>query len=394
MRINRFESFVVGNPTPELGGPYWIFVKLETACGIVGYGEIYGVPFSPSVVEKMAADVFARRFLNEDPRRVEFLCRRARADNYAPRPDASLVATLSALEIACLDIAGKACGLPIHDFLGGKTRARLRAYTYLYPEAGDKTCVYADPAQAARRAADCRDLGFTAVKFDPLDKYGAFDPRQLRLAEISRARLFAREIRAAVGDDCDLLFGSHGQMTAAAAIRLARELEPFLPLWFEEPTPPECPAAAAAVARATSIPIATGERLSTAHDFARVLDCDAAAILQPNLGRVGGIGEAKKIAALAEMRHAQIAPHLYCGPIAAAANIQLAAAIPNFLILESIKTMDGFCGEVLKTPLRWEKGDIVVPDAPGLGVELNEKVARAHPWRGEGLHLNPRLAPD
>ena len=394
MRINRFESFVVGNPTPELGGPYWIFVKLETACGIVGYGEIYGVPFSPSVVEKMAADVFARRFLNEDPRRVEFLCRRARADNYAPRPDASLAATLSALEIACLDIAGKACGLPIHDFLGGKTRARLRAYTYLYPEAGDKASVYADPAQAARRAADCRDLGFTAVKFDPLDKYGAFDPRQLRLAEISRARLFAREIRAAVGDDCDLLFGSHGQMTAAAAIRLARELEPFLPLWFEEPTPPECPAAAAAVARATSIPIATGERLSTAHDFARVLDCGAAAILQPNLGRVGGIGEAKKIASLAEMRHAQIAPHLYCGPIAAAANIQLAAAIPNFLILESIKTMDGFCGEVLKTPLRWEKGDIVVPDAPGLGVELNEKVARAHPWRGEGLHLNPRLAPD
>ena len=394
MRINRFESFVVGNPTPELGGPYWIFVKLETACGIVGYGEIYGVPFSPSVVEKMAADVFARRFLNEDPRRVEFLCRRARADNYAPRPDASLAATLSALEIACLDIAGKACGLPIHDFLGGKTRARLRAYTYLYPEAGDKTCVYADPAQAARRAADCRDLGFTAVKFDPLDKYGAFDPRQLRLTEISRARLFAREIRAAVGDDCDLLFGSHGQMTAAAAIRLARELEPFLPLWFEEPTPPECPAAAAAVARATSIPIATGERLSTAHDFARVLDCGAAAILQPNLGRVGGIGEAKKIAALAEMRHAQIAPHLYCGPIAAAANIQLAAAIPNFLILESIKTMDGFSAEILKTPLRWEKGDIVVPDAPGLGVELNEKVARAHPWRGEGLHLNPRLAPD
>ena len=250
------------------------------------------------------------------------------------------------------------------------------------------------PAQAARRAADCRDLGFTAVKFDPLDKYGAFDPRQLRLAEISRARLFAREIRAAVGDDCDLLFGSHGQMTAAAAIRLARELEPFLPLWFEEPTPPEYPAAAAAVARATSIPIATGERLSTAHDFARVLDCGAAAILQPNLGRVGGIGEAKKIAALAEMRHAQIAPHLYCGPIAAAANIQLAAAIPNFLILESIKTMDGFCGEILKTPLHWEKGDIVVPDAPGLGVELNEKVARAHPWRGEGLHLNPRFAPD
>ena len=394
MRINRFESFVVGNPTPELGGPYWIFVKLETACGIVGYGEIYGVPFSPSVVEKMAADVFARRFLNEDPRRVEFLCRRARADNYAPRPDASLVATLSALEIACLDIAGKACGCPIHDFLGGKTRARLRAYTYLYPEAGDKASVYADPAQAARRAADCRDLGFTAVKFDPLDKYGAFDPRQLRLTEISRARLFAREIRAAVGDDCDLLFGSHGQMTAAAAIRLARELEPFLPLWFEEPTPPECPAAAAAVARATSIPIATGERLSTAHDFARVLDCGAAAILQPNLGRVGGIGEAKKIAALAEMRHAQIAPHLYCGPIAAAANIQLAAAIPNFLILESIKMMDGFCGEILKTPLRWEKGDIVVPDAPGLGVELNEKVARAHPWRGEELHLNPRLAPD
>jgi 2-dehydro-3-deoxyphosphogalactonate aldolase len=198
---------------------------------------------------------------------------------------------------------------------------------------------------------------------------------------------FAKSLREAVGMKADLLFGTHGQMTAAGAIRLAKRLEPYDPLWLEEPVPPDAPEEMAKVARATSIPVATGERLTTKYDFARLLRAGAAAILQMNLGRVGGILEAKKIAAMAEVDHVQIAPHLYCGPIVGAANIQIATCSPNFLILESIETWGGFHTEILKSPIRFEEGHVIPSTAPGLGVELNEDVARANPYTGNMLHL-------
>ena len=185
----------------------------------------------------------------------------------------------------------------------------------------------------------------------------------------------------------DLLFGTHGQMTAAGAIRLARRLEPFDPLWLEEPVPPDAPEEMAKVARATSIPIATGERLATKYDFARLLAAGSAAIFQMNLGRVGGLLEAKKIAGMAEVHHVQIAPHHYCGPIVGAANIQLATCSPNFLILESIETWGGFHSEILKSPIPFEDGHVIPPTAPGLGVELDEEVALANPYNGTMLHL-------
>jgi L-alanine-DL-glutamate epimerase-like enolase superfamily enzyme len=144
----------------------------------------------------------------------------------------------------------------------------------------------------------------------------------------------------------------------------------------------------AAVARAVHIPVATGERLTTKYEFARVLETRAASILQMNLGRVGGLLEAKKIAGMAETHYAQIAPHLYCGPVVGAANLQLAACSPNFLILESILDWGGFHGQILKSPMRWEDGYVIPPTAPGLGVELDEAVADAHPYQGDDLHLD------
>ena len=137
----------------------------------------------------------------------------------------------------------------------------------------------------------------------------------------------------------------------------------------------------------TSIPVATGERLCTKYEFADLLRQDAAAILQMNLGRVGGLLEAKKIAAMAEAFHAQIAPHLFCGPIVGAANIQLSACSPNFLVMEGIETWEGFQAEILTTPIKWEDGHVVVPNAPGIGVELNEAVAEANPYSGARLQL-------
>ena len=143
----------------------------------------------------------------------------------------------------------------------------------------------------------------------------------------------------------------------------------------------------ARVARQTSIPIATGERLTTKYEFSRVLELQAASILQMALGRVGGILEAKKIAGMAEAHYAQIAPHLYCGPIEGAANMQLSTCIPNFLILESIQTWGGFHSEILKKPIQWEDGYVIPSKEPGIGAELDEEVAAKHPYDGEELHL-------
>jgi galactonate dehydratase len=387
MKITDVRTFVVGNPPPHFGGRYFVFLKLITEHGVEGVGEVYSVPFHPQVVARMIEDVCERHVLGADPFKIERLWRIVYSSGYTQRPDTSLMGVLSGIEMACWDIVGKELDRPIHELLGGQVHERLRTYSYLYPNDSDETDVYRDPDLAALRACEYVEQGFTAVKFDPVGAYSAFDPRQLSLEALDLAERFVRTLREAVGGRCDLLFGTHGQMTAAGAIRLAKRLERFDPLWLEEPTPPEMPEEMARVARQTSIPIATGERLATKYEFARVLETGAASILQMALGRVGGILEAKKIAGMAEAHYAQIAPHLYCGPIEGAANVQIGACSPNFLILESIQRWGGFHAEILKAPIRWENGYVLVPTAPGLGVELDEEVAATHPYTGRELHL-------
>ncbi|MEQ8356229.1 MAG: mandelate racemase/muconate lactonizing enzyme family protein [Kiloniellaceae bacterium] len=394
MKITSFEVFVVGNPPPHFGGRYWTFLKLRTDGGVEGLGEVYSLPFHPRAVEPMVADVCERMVVGCDPFQIERLWRRVYSSGYSQRPDPSLLGVLSGIEMACWDIIGKELGRPVYDLLGGRVHERLRSYTYLYPKPGEDERVYSDPDLAAERASECMAQGFTAVKFDPAGPYSAFDPRQLSLEALERCELFMRRLREAAGADCDLLFGTHGQMTPAAAIRLARRLEPYDPLWFEEPTPPEVPTAMGQVARATSIPVASGERLTTKYEFSALLQAQAAAILQMNLGRVGGLLEAKKIAGMAEAHYVQIAPHLYCGPVVGAANIQISTCSPNFLILESIQDWKGFHSEILKRPIRWESGYVIPPEEPGLGVELDEAVARAHPYTGEALHLEMSPQPE
>jgi 2-dehydro-3-deoxyphosphogalactonate aldolase len=387
MKISDIKTYVVGNPPPHHGGLYFIFLKLTTDSGIEGFGEAYSVPFHPHTVARMIEDVCERCVIGSDPFKIERLWRIIYSSGYTQRPDTSVMGILSAIEMACWDIVGKELNRPIYELLGGQVHEKLRSYTYLYPRESDPTDVYVDPELAAIRAAEYVEQGFTAVKFDPVGPYSAFDPRQLSLEALVRTEKFAKNIREAVGSRCDLLIGTHGQMTTSSAIRLAKRLERFDPLWLEEPVPPENVAEMARVAQSTSIPIATGERLSTKYEFARLLEKQAASILQMALGRVGGILEAKKIAGMAEAHYAQIAPHLYCGPIEGAANIQLGTCSPNFLIQESIETWGGFHAEILKEPINWEDGYIIPPTAPGLGVELNEEVAAKHPYTGKNLHL-------
>ncbi|MCP3909679.1 MAG: mandelate racemase/muconate lactonizing enzyme family protein [Actinomycetia bacterium] len=395
MLVADVQTFVVGNPPPGKGGRYFLFVKVVTDHGVVGWGEAYGATFGPAVMEAAIADVADRYLVGEDPHRIERFWRRAYSSGFSQRPDPTLMACVSALEMACWDIVGKEADQPVHQLLGGRVHDRLRTYTYLYPISGSAVptetegpTVYDDPDLAAGAAVLAVEQGFTAVKFDPAGPYTAYDGHQPRQADIGLSVSMVSAIRDAVGSRADILFGAHGQFTPSGATRLARAIEPYDPLWFEEPVPPDAPVAMAEVARSTMIPVAAGERLTTSYEFAALLRAGAASILQPNLGRAGGILEGKKIAALAEVHHAQIAPHCYCGPVVAAANAQLAACIPNFLILEAIGTFDGFHAELLVEPLEWDDGDLIVTDRPGLGVELNESVLAAHPYDPTGpLHL-------
>ncbi len=389
MKVADVKTYVVANPPPHKGGAYFVFLKLTTEDGIEGFGEVYGVPFHPDRVAGLIEDVVERYVVGWDPFRIESMWRIIYSSGFTQHPDLSLVGVLSGIEMACWDIIGKALGQPVYNLLGGQVHEKLRSYTYIYPAPESETQdflsvadVFGDADLGARRAAHYVELGFTAVKFDPVMPMSAFDPRQLSLEALHNAEVVTRKIREAVGSKCDLLIGTHGQMTTSSAIRLARRLEPFDPLWFEEPVPPENKKEMGRVARSTTIPVATGERLATKYEFAELLDRQAAAILQPALGRVGGILEAKKIAGMAEAHYAEIAPHLYCGPIEAAANIQIATCSPNFLIQESIETFGGFHAEILKEPLQWEDGYIIPPTKPGLGVELDEEVAAKHPYEG------------
>jgi galactonate dehydratase len=398
MKITDIKTFIFGNPPPTIGGRYFIFVKLTTDGGVIGYGEAYNAAFDPHVTAKMIEDLAERYLIGQDPHNIETFWRRCYGSGFTQRPDTSVMGCVSALEMACWDIIGKEANQPVYKLLGGLVHETLRTYTYLYPKSGsvypkEKVNAYNDPGLAAEAAVSCVEQGFDAVKFDPAGPYTVFDGHQPRLEDIDLSVRMIKAVREAVGNKADILFGTHGQFTPAGAVRLAKAIEPFDPLWFEEPVPPDSVEAMAEVARKTSIPVAAGERLTTKFEFARVIEQRAAAILQPNAGRVGGILEMKKIGAMAEAHHIQIAPHCYCGPIVAAANIQAAATMPNFLILEAIKTFDGIHEKLLKKKIEWHDGHVIPSKEPGLGVELNEAFVEAHPYTEKALHLNMMQTP-
>ncbi len=383
MQIKDVKTWAVANPPPHFGGPFWVFLKLTTDDGISGYGETYGVPFSPTQTCRLIEDIAERHVIGQSPFQIETMWRTIYGSGFNQHPEFTIGGVLSGLEIACWDIVGKALDQPVYNLLGGMVNEKLRSYTYLNAAPSDPDQVaygdiHGDPEIAPMRAAYYANMGFTAVGYDPVMPMG--DPRQLSLEQLSNAELVTKNVREAVGDRCDLLIKTHGQMTTSSAIRLAKRLEKYDPLWFEEPVPPENRDEMARVARMTTIPVATGERLVTKYEFQDLLSKQGAAILQPALGRVGGILEAKKIAGMAEAHYAQMAPHLYAGPIEAAANIQFATCSPNFLIQESIENFLGFYADVLKKPIQWENGYIIPSTDPGIGYELDEAVVEAHPY--------------
>jgi L-alanine-DL-glutamate epimerase-like enolase superfamily enzyme len=394
MRLQDLEIFTVAPPAPGWGGRYWTFVKLTTDDGITGYGECYASTVGPRAMAGVIEDVFLRHMQGTSPEEIELMFRRVYSSGFTQRPDPTVIGAFSGLEIACWDILGKARNRPVWALLGGRINQRVRSYTYLYPEPEmDAAEFWVNADMTAEAAAACVRQGFTAVKFDPAGPYTIRTGHQPAMSDITRSVEFCARIRAAVGDRADLLFGTHGQFNTPGAIRLGRELEPYNPLWYEEPIPPDMLPEFAEVARQVRVPLATGERLCTKAEFGTLLRLGGVRILQPALGRVGGIWEAKKIAAMAEVFNAELAPHLYAGPVEWAANIHLAASIPNLLMAETIQTGGAFHLALIGHTIKWEDGYILPPETPGLGIAFDEALARAHPFTGTGLHLQMQEAP-
>jgi 2-dehydro-3-deoxyphosphogalactonate aldolase len=351
----------------------------------VGWGEtavLFSMYGMDAAFEKLVENLFSRYLEGQNPLNRDMLNKLMYAGFSSQHADYFAAGLISAFDMAMWDICGKFYDAPICDLLGGRYRDRIRTYSYIFdPDfTGNLESVTADwsenPQKVGESARKIVDHGFTGVKLDPLHYQlpgtAPIGPWEISMKEYDRAERTIEAIRNAVGNEADIIIGTHGQITPSVSRRLAKRLEPFDPLWLEEPCPPENAEEMARIAASTTIPIATGERLAYVHDFERLFAAGACHFAQPDIGSCGGITAAKQIAALAEAHYVLMAPHVWGGPLITAGAIQIDACIPNFLIQESIFKSGMFFDEILKEPLVWEDGDLLLPERPGLGVELDE----------------------
>lgn len=400
MKIVDLKTYIIGNPPPHYGGLNWVFVKLVTDEGIEGWGESPAAGLREHTLAQGIQEIGRRFVIGQDPFNVETIWERLykATSHHFQHPGTFHGGVMGPIEMACWDIVGKALNQPIYRLLGGMKNERLRAYTYLYDwHSGDA------PEDAGPAVVKLVEKGFTLFKFDPIpggSPYtGAVSPREVSLKELRYTDAVLKSMRDAVGEECDIAMGTHGQLNTHSAIRFAKILEKYDCLWFEEPVPMENVGELARVAHHTSVPIAAGERLSTKWDFYLLLERQAAQILQIMVGR-NGILEAKKIAGMAEAYNAQIAPWMFCGPVNAAANIQLDVTCPNFLAQEGIGTMEGFWAEIVEESIRVEEGYIIPSTKPGLGFgRVREELLGKYPYQrkrlvpshhGPGIHQASR----
>ncbi len=346
----------------------FVFVKLYTDDGIDGVGEATLEWKTEAVVA--ALDELERAVVGKDPFRIEFLIEALHRDSYW-RTGAVFRSALGAIEAALLDIKGKALGVPVYELLGGMQRDRVRCYANHW-FAGAQT-----PEQYHAAAKRGVAMGYKALKWDP------FEATWLDMDRAQRGRTIAivEAVRDAVGPDIDLMLDVHGRLNVPTAIAMARELARFDLAWIEEPTPPESIDALAEVRAKSPIPIAAGERLFEPERFLELIAKRAADILQPDVCHLGGMLETKKVAGLAHMRFLPVAPHNPTGPVMNAMTLHLAAAIPNFLIFETVSVDVPWRKELVRETLTFRDGELMVPTAPGLGVELNEEACAKFPYQ-------------
>ena len=358
--------------------PRWIFIKVMTDEGISGWGEL----ISGTRTETVATGVreAGNHLIGKDPRNIEDIWQELYRFFFRGGPIAMTI--LSGIEMALWDIKGKYYQLPVYEFLGGKARDRIMVYSWI---GGDR------PADVANEAMKRKNMGFRAVKMNATEEMHYIDSFQKVDAVTERVD----SIRKKVGNDLEIGLDFHGRVHKAMAKVLAKELEPYRPMFIEEPVLPENNEALVHIASHTSIPIATGERLYTRWAFKEVFKTGVVDIIQPDLALTGGILEAKKIAAMAEAFDVAVAPHAPYGPIALAATLQLDVCTPNVFIQEQslgIHYNQGF--DLLdfvknKEIFQYENGFVDIPKGPGLGIEIDEEKVKKVSL--EGLHwTNPK----
>src|SRR5262245_48677242 len=361
IKITDIKTFLVG-----VGSRNLLFVKVETDQGIYGIGEAYSC--GPDDATVATINDFKRWLVGQDPRNIEHLW--AMMMNFTRFPGGLVVnAAISGIEHALWDISGKAAGLPVYRMLGGKCRDKIRVYQ---SAGGNEPRAVADSA-----AALVRKYGYTAVKMSPHMPAGNTPPSN-QITRTAAQRVAA--VREALGPDVDIGVDIHAKFfEVSRAARLAKAIEPYNPMWLEEPIRPENAAAMAKLADRVNIPLASGECNYTKHEFRPILAAQALDIIQPDICVCGGLLEMKKIAAMAEAHYVMVAPHNPMGPVATVVNTHFAACTPNFLILEYHPDDEAPRKDLLKETAIVKDGYLPIPEKPGLGIELNEEAFRHYP---------------
>lgn len=350
----------------------WVFVKVYTDSGIDGVGEA-----TLEYKEKAllgAVEHIKEYLVGKNPLNIERHYHDIYRDAYW-RGGPVLMSALSAVETALWDILGKYLGVPVYQLLGGRANDKVRIYVNGW-FAGAKT-----PEEFGAKAAEAVKRGVTAMKWDPFGK----NYMNISNAELSTALERVDAVRRAVGDKIDLLIEGHGRFDVPTGIKIAKELEQFKPMFFEEPVPPDNLEALKAVRDKSPVAISAGERLYGRRDYRNLFEMRAADYIQPDISHAGGIMELKKIASVAETYYIPFAPHNPSGPVANAATLQLAACCPNFSILEIMYSDVDWRKDVTNEALEYKDGYITIPDKPGLGIEIDEEECLKHPYQPHTL---------
>lgn len=384
IRITRVETVVVNAQMRN-----WLFVKVHTdQDGLWGWGEA-SLNWKTRSVVGAVADLEAL-LIGRDPRDIEQIVRVLNKHSYY-RLGIIGATAISGIEHALWDIFGKSVGLPVWRLIGGQVRDRVRLYTHL--GLGDMKAVYEtfDEGKLRDLALAVIEKGYDALKvvFIPYGHYTADIPSRRGVGRMMQV------LRDAVGDRVDIMIDFHGRPASiSAALQFIEEVAPYRPMFCEEPVQPGDTDAMRMVTERAACPIATGERLVGFKEFEPLFRAKAVHIVQPDLNHTGGILEGKRIAAAAEQAYMGVAPHNPNGPIAGAAALHFAVSTPNFVIQEEMSGAVPWYDDVVSVPMRRTGNSWGVPDAPGLGVEINEREAAKHPFEPEVIHTRNAVLDD
>ena len=369
MRITRATTYIVGNPWKN-----WVFLRLDTdQPGLYGVGEATLNAFAKTV--EQAIHELAHRYEGQDPFQIETITQRMIRDLYS-EGGAIHMNAVAAIEVACWDIIGKSVGRPIYDLMGGRYHESLPAYANGW-YTGPRT-----PDAFAERAQKVMAMGYKALKFDP---FGA----AWRVMDIADRRLsidIIRAVREVVGRDTRIMIEGHQRFSVAEAIEVGNLIEEFEPTWFEEPCQHQHIGATVEVAKRIKVPVATGESLTTPHQFAELLAHNAVHILQPDPGNLGGLWRTRQVCAMADAHYAAIAPHQAQGPVCTAMCVQIGACTPNLLVQELFDEFNvGWESEIVTPHVNVVDGRIQLPTAPGLGIDINWDELAKHPYQSRAF---------